>query len=75
MLWDFLTNNNYVCFVGSNGFVKVKYTEDNQVYQTKLDDVENVHSLQIGDRRDVKFTDGKFYKARIIEIIGNVKLN
>lgn len=59
-----LFNNVVIFFVETDGSVTVKYVEDKVIHRTTLQSVEKC-TLQIGDIRHVKWTDGKYYPAMI----------
>ncbi|XP_054256906.1 uncharacterized protein LOC128981936 [Macrosteles quadrilineatus] len=50
--------------IETDGSVTVKYAEDKVIHRTTLQSVEKC-TLQIGDIRHVKWTDGKYYPAMI----------
>lgn len=46
----------------------VKYIQDNVNYRTSLQDVEGASILHVGDNRLVKWKDGRYYKATILDL-------
>lgn len=65
---QFCIHNLCLLKIGDDGQVEVQYTQDKVGYTVSLQDIEGASTLQEGDIRMVKWTDRKYYEAKVLNI-------
>lgn len=57
-----------IIIVGADGKVNVTFKQDKMKYTTSLDKIEKHNVIQVGDIRQVKWKDGRYYNAKILKL-------